>query len=193
MAHDSLVRFSDAIISDAEEKQRKYIERAQKRKEELINAKKTEFKEEYEKKVRYACSKIRGTTGLEVAQRRNELKYSLIKRRNEMFDDVFKEVVKNISEYVKKDEYLKNMSSVFEKATEKFNCGKTQCCAREEDIEFLKSLSEGKNIEFFANDEIIGGFTLKNNEMKIFVDFTLNEKIKEQKELFFINSGLVIE
>ena len=51
MAQDSLIRFSNAIISDAEKKRSDYMQKLKKDNEELIKNKEIEYKAEYEKHI----------------------------------------------------------------------------------------------------------------------------------------------
>lgn len=193
MAQDTLVKFSNAIITDAEEKRREYIKKLEKDQKELIETKKEEFKEECEKQLHAERARLSASRGLEVSQRRNELKRDLIKKRSEMFDGVFAEITENIKAYADTEEYREKFAKLFAEAAAELLPGKLECSSRAKDAELFKAVKTDAEIEFVTDDKIIGGFTLKNTERHLFLDGTLNAKIEDQKEEFFVKSGLVIE
>lgn len=194
MAQDSLIRFSNAIISDAEKKRSNYMQKLKKDNEELIKNKEIEYKAEYEKRIADECAKADNEYGLAISKKRNELKRGLIMRRSEMFDEVFDEVTANISAYAETDEYRKNLVSEFEAAVDGLGEGALECAARECDISALKASAKAANVTFAEPEgAILGGFTLRNRAANLFADCTLDAKIAEQKEQFVIKSGLTIE
>ena len=194
MAQDSLIRFSNAIISDAEKKRSNYMQKLKKDNEELIKNKEIEYKAEYEKRIADECAKADNEYGLAISKKRNELKRGLIMRRSEMFDEVFDEVTVNISAYAETDEYRKNLVSEFETAVDGIGKGALECTARECDISTLKASAKAANVTFAEPEgAILGGFTLRNRAANLFTDCTLDAKIAEQKEQFVIKSGLTIE
>lgn len=194
MAQDSLIRFSNAIISDAEKKRSDYMQKLKKDNEELIKNKEIEYKAEYEKRIADECAKADNEYGLAISKKRNELKRGLIMRRSEMFDEVFDEVTANISAYAETDEYRKNLVSEFEAAVDGLGEGALECAARECDISALKASAKAANVTFAEPEgAILGGFTLRNRAANLFADCTLDAKIAEQKEQFVIKSGLTIE
>lgn len=191
MAQDSLVRFSDAIITDAEEKRRDYIEKLRKNKKEVLKTKKEQMTREYHGYIQGECEKYSAEAGLEASRHCNELQRELILERNRMFDEIFSEVTENIKKYTESAEYIERTKSMLREAVKGFSHGRTVCIARECDAQELKSAADVE-IEI-ADSGLLGGFSLRNDEMKLFLDCTLNTKINKQKELFFIESGLVIE
>lgn len=194
MAQDTLVKFSNAIMTDAEDKRREYIKKLEKENKELLKAKKEEYRAEYEKYVQSECARLSSSNGLEVAQRRNELKRELILQRKSMFDKIFAEVAANIAAYADTDEYREKTGKMFCKAAEGLLPGKIVCRARSCDIELLKNTGTGADVKFESADgKMLGGFTLENDERHLFLDCTLDAEIEKQKELFFVKSGLVIE
>ena len=194
MAQDSLIRFSNAIISDAEKKRSNYMQKLKKDNEELIKNKEIEYKAEYEKHIADECAKADNEYGLAISKKRNELKRGLIMRRSEMFDEVFAAVTANISAYAETDEYRKNIVSEFETAVDGIGKGALECAARECDISTLKASAKAANVTFAEPEgAILGGFTLRNRAANLFTDCTLDAKIAEQKEQFVIKSGLTIE
>ncbi len=192
MSQDSLVRFSDAIITDAEEKRRDYIEKLRENKKAALDAKKAELKREYDEYVRGECTKHNAEAGLEASRHRNGLRRELILKRNAMFDEIFSEVTENIVKYAESAEYIEKTKKMLKEAMKGFPRGKTVCVARECDIPKLREAAADAEFES-ADSGFLGGFSLRNDEMKLFLDCTLNTRIEKQKKLFVGNSGLIIE
>lgn len=194
MSQESLIRFSNAIISDAEGKRSEYLRKLKSENDELIKSKESEYRAFYEKNAERECAKADSMCGLTVSERRTELKRSLIKRRSEMADEIFKEAAKSLSEYAETEEYREKLRAEFNEAAEALGAGTLECTAREEDIGVLKSLPKASETVFKASEEkFIGGFMLKNITSRTVTDYTLDGKLREQRAQFAINSGLTIE
>ncbi len=194
MSQDSLIRFSNAIISDAEGKRSDYLRKLKSENDELIKSKEIEYRAFYEKNAGRECTKADSLCGLTVSERRTALKRSLIRRRIEMADEIFREAAARLAEYAETEEYKKKLAAEFKEAASALGKGTLECTAREADIGVLKELSEASETVFNATEEnFIGGFILKNTTARTVTDYTLAGKLEEQKAQFAINSGLTIE
>lgn len=191
MAMDALSKFSSEVLKDAEAKCNFEIAEIEDEEKQRLNETINKIKAQEEERVRTEKEKLRLKKELSSSLLRTDLKREITKRRGEMFDEIFAEVLKNISDYTKSKEYKESLLKLLSKAVTVLGDTDTVCYARKSDIEFLKG--EFKTLEFKeAEESIIGGFTAENHEKHLLADFTLKSKIEEEKKNFFKNSGLVL-
>lgn len=194
MAGDAIINFSNAVLTDAEEKRRSYIEKLNERNAEQLNERKAALHNKYMSKVTASRQSYSEASARNISKRLNDLRRELILRRREMSDDVFAEVRANIEEYTKTADYRAHIVSELKNAAEFIGNLPMICCANAEDIERLKADTAIEKLDFCASEtKLIGGFTLSCSEKRLFIDCTLDSRIEKQRELFLINSGLVIE
>ncbi len=192
MAQGNLIKFSEAIINDAEEKRRIYIQKLQQENQLALEKKYKELQSSYERDTRRECDKIEEELSAEIAKRRNEIKVELIELRNKMFESVFDEVTKKIKKFTATDEYKSTLKKWFNDALAELGATDMVCSASKQDIELLKNETEG--VSFVeTTKEIFGGFILTSKEKGVLIDCTLKERIEEEKARFVKESGLIIE
>ncbi len=191
MAMDALSKFSSEVLRDAEAKCNFKIAEIEDAEKERLDENIAKIKAAEEERVRTEKEKLRLKKELSSSLLRTDLKREITKRRNEMFNEIFTEISKNILDYAKSEDYKISLSKLLSKAVSVLGDTDTVCYARKSDIEFLKG--EFKTLEFKeAKDSIIGGFTAENPKKHLLADFTLKSKIEEEKKNFFKNSGLVL-
>lgn len=191
MAMDALSKFSSEVLKDAEAKCNFEIAEIEDEEKQRLDENINKIKALEEERVRTENEKLRLKKELSSSLLRTDLKREITKRRGEMFDEIFAEVLKNISDYTKSKEYKESLLKLLSKTVAVLGDTDTVCYARKSDIEFLKG--EFKTLEFKeAEESIIGGFTAENPEKHLLADFTLKSKIEEEKKNFFKNSGLVL-
>lgn len=194
MAENAIINFSNAVLTDAEEKRRVYVENLNQKNKELLIEKKKELSDKYSAQLNAECQRYSEESSLEISRHRNDLKRELILRRREMFNDVFCAVRKNVEDYAKTDEYKERTLRLFKAATKEFADTKFCCKARKCDFELFSSAASGLDMELCeAESGFLGGFAISCEKKRIYLDYTLDTKIEEQKNLFLIKSGLVIE
>ncbi len=191
MAMDSLVKFSTDVIKTAEKSRDEKLESFRNTEKEREQSSGESIKSESESRVRVECEKISLEAERSTAKLKSGLKAEIYKRREEMFDEIFSEVLKNIEEYKKSADYIKNTQNELIAAIAAMGDGKIICRCLKEDEEMLKKAESALVFEE-ADEDIIGGFSLMNKEKNLFLDMTLKSRIEEQKKKFYKKSGLVL-
>lgn len=194
MADNSLTNFANVLYSEAVQ-QKENVEKQLGEERAKILAKK---REELDTKLKFEIKKCRAELkhelGLAVSTREAELSKLLRQNRAEKAENIFKEVAKKLINFTKTPEYETFLKNEFKGAAEEFCEGQTVCSARKCDFSLIEKLCPVKDIEVIeASDDIIGGFTLRNNRLGIFADCTLKSKLDEQRDLFCSASELVID
>lgn len=192
MARDSLVKFSNAILDEAQKQKNRLLEKV--KNENIILIKKQEKCILQQKNIFFTTEveKLKNEKNLKLSLYNYELKVSLIKMRNKLFTDMFDEIEKKIIEYTKTNLYYSNLRADFFKAKNFIQENIFVVSALNKDINFLKSLSD-KEFTIEEVKDIIGGFTVTCPQKRIYLDYTLKTILEEEKKLFILNNGFFID
>jgi vacuolar-type H+-ATPase subunit E/Vma4 len=194
MAQDGLIRFSEAIISEAEEKKRKFVSCMEEENKMLLDKKRKQLYKKYETEIRYKCDKLSQELSAGISKKQNEAKLELFNLRQKMFEETFCTVVDKLNAYVKTDDYKEYLKNFFNNVVDKLWADDIECYALPDDIEFLKDINFLKQVTFIESDKtIIGGFVIKSEIQRALYDCTFKDKLEREKNLFLKSSGLVIE
>lgn len=193
MAADALSKFSAAVLGEAGEKQKELIQKLELEKEQRLAQKEKELERWKKKSISAGTEKLRRDTALSVSRHRADLKKNLFASRDKIAESVFREVEENICAFTVSSEYEDYLRRMLEGAAEIFTQGETVCIARAEDLEKLKLLLKGKQVVLSeTTEDLIGGFVLKNTLSKLYVDCSLSARLREQKQWFYENSGMIV-
>ena len=195
MAIDALTKFSAAVMQSAENNRQKELDRIRKAEDERLKAAAAEIKSnkknDKQSRIYIETEKLKRDKETEVSYFKNGLRQDIIKRRGEMFKEIFDAVLKNVSEYTAGPKYVEDMRKLLKEATAEMQGGSLVCRARLRDIESFKEGNENISFEN-ASDDIIGGFCLENKEKHLYLDMTIKSRIENQKKKFYRESGLVL-
>ncbi|MEG1441898.1 MAG: hypothetical protein RSC29_04485 [Oscillospiraceae bacterium] len=195
MATDALTRFSESLLTEANKTRQTLISDLENDRKKRLSDENTNIMATCKHRVKIAKFKLMAEQRMTISSRQNELNASMIENRTRFFNEIFTEVTKNIREFVKSDKYENYISAEFAKYSKDFSDGTTVCTVMTADLYIIKKLCTLKNVEFKTTDdtEFVGGFTLENQQLKLFADCTFKDKIEEQKKIFYENGGLIIE
>lgn len=194
MAENSLTNFANVLYSEAE-KQKDDVEKQLKdERAEILAKKSAELDTRLKREIENCHAGLKHEIGLAISNREAELAKLLRHNRAEAAEKIFEEATKKLEEFTKTPEYEEYLKAELNDAAKEFIGGTTVCASRECDAALIKKLCPISNIEITtAPDSIIGGFTLRNTSLGIFVDCTLKNRLNEQKELFCGTNELVID
>ena len=192
LAKDSLVKFSNAIINEAEEQKRQLFKKIQEENALLIKNKKAELEKKKNDYIRYEIEKIENEIKLKISFEKHKLKCELIKKRGLLLSSVFDKVKENILNYIKTEEYKQKLEEVYLNSINLFD-DEIIVEAREHDIVYLKSLSSKEIIFKPTDDDILGGIILTIPKQRILMDYSFKTKLEEAINKFALNSGFIID
>lgn len=191
LAKDSLVKFSNAIINEAEEQKRRLFKKITEENALLIKNKKAELENLKNDYVREEIEKIENTIKLKISSKNHELKCELIKKRHLLLSSVFDKVKENILDYTKTEEYKQKLEKVYLNSINLFDDMIVE--AKEYDIEYLKSLSSKEIVFKPTDDDILGGIILTIPKQRILIDYSFKTKLEEAVNNFVLTSGFIID
>lgn len=193
MNNDSLTRFANILYAEAAEEKAKVTKRLEDERKSVLAKCDAEQTQKFKAETKIYREAARQQKMLTISKREVELMSELRRTRTAAADEVFEGVLGQIREFALSDGYKDYIRREAEKVAGEFCLGTTVCTGRAEDMQLFKELIPVKNLEFeTASDDIIGGFTLRNQELGIFADCTLITRLEESRELFLEISGLVI-
>jgi len=116
---------------------------------------------------------------------KRELSLELVKRRQELLDELVSEIDKKIKKYLLSKDYENKVMEVINKY--KDNVLTIEINSKDP---IIKKLDE-KLVK--KNDEIIGGVSLLLKNDSVVIDATLNSKMEEARQWFYNNAKLFID
>lgn len=194
MSKDTLIKFSNAVMTEAEEQKNKLLNKIHADNAALLESKKAELKKKKELLVTSEATKMENEVKTLLSSQNVKLKYELLKKREQLISDMFDKIKNILTEYTKSDAYISRLKEDFTETLKDFSKDSIIVSARECDIPYLKPLTEEKDITFEASStDILGGFTLSSVKKRLFIDCTLSSKLDEERENFAQNSGFVLD
>lgn len=131
----------------------------------------------------------------EINKINNQNRRLLMQERQELIDDIFKEVIQKINDYVKTDSYRLLMQKKLKKSLDILNSDDTVITYGKDDELIVKLLSVNgfKDQTAIASSNIhIGGFIASSAKKRIEINETLDVRLEGRKQWFFENSNLFI-
>ncbi|MCD7893840.1 MAG: V-type ATP synthase subunit E [Erysipelotrichaceae bacterium] len=163
--------------------------------EEAYSSMKKEAERDADLKLKQEVEEMSSQAASEISEIHTDRTKKLIKKRDEYVNKVFNEAKEELIEFSKSNEYMPFMKAKIEKVADTFKDTDAILYIKEDDLslkdELLKAL--GYDIEVKASDDIeIGGIMIEDLKNALIVDETLDFALKNQKEWFNKNSGLII-
>lgn len=183
-----LERFKTAVMIEAEGKARDIKEKAENYKEEELSKKEGEHKARIQKAVDDKTSEIEKINLANVSRAKLDAKREVLKKRNEIFDELFGNIVNRLGEFAKTSDYVEYMSKQISKVQA---IGTGVLLVRAEDMEILEKMYIASEIEVKQTEDIkLGGFIFRTENRVI--DKTIDEMLEEEKVRFMENSKLMV-
>lgn len=160
----------------------------------LINGFKQEALQETSVYLEQELSDLRSNVLQSESQAKWKVKKDLFVRRNELVDQLFEEVAKQLKAYSQTKAYDAWCLSKLEELL--LDCGDQNSCVltvKPVDKPMFERICKSRttHIEIQQDENIfIGGFVLTKPTQKLEYDLTLDYKLRIQKEWFFTHSGL---
>ena len=150
--------------------------------------------------IQKEMAEMRNRISREMAQRENEERKKLLKKRQSISEDVFRRVADRLLQFTKTEEYPLLLEKYAREAGQMLISHKAENCSceilvREEDLPFANRLQSalGLTATVRAEDSIqLGGLRVLCPEKKLEADSTLDTLLEEQKGWFEEMSGLSV-
>ena len=186
--------FLKAIDKYASEQQRKIEDEINLYKQKELEKAETEILGEVHSFIQYKIAEMKGSISREISIKEMDCKKKLLRRRQEIVDEVFSNCEKKLAQFTNSDKYQSFIDNSLKKVSKILDRGKTIIYLRKEDFKFkdkIKSNFEECEIKE-RKDILIGGIYALNESLGLVIDDTLDSKLDEQHEWFAENCGLTL-
>ncbi|MDR0986301.1 MAG: V-type proton ATPase subunit E [Ruminococcus sp.] len=186
MADDAkLSRFIDAVNEDIDSKVAVIINGAETERDSILSDAKTQAEEQASKLYETNCKRITQKITRQVSQNEFTAKKEILKHREELTEQLFKEVEDKLKEIRRSKDYIDILSKKL--AMVNIESG-SEIALAPEDMHFsevLKIAVDTDNITFVPDSMIrFGGYSIYNKHNGTIIDKTFDGAIDEQRVLF---------
>ncbi|MCX7903365.1 MAG: hypothetical protein N2486_02530 [Caloramator sp.] len=168
--------FTELVYQKIEKENKEEIERFNESFKNLLEEKKREFEEEFNRKREERIKKANEEAQRIISKARYEQKRMLFRKRDEIFNRFNEDLKVKLEEFTKSNQYkdwlLNSLKKIFENKNYKL-------ILTHKDFELLKPYIGGYKVEF--DDGLIGGFILED-ENRMRIDHSLKALMEDKKE-----------
>lgn len=185
----------DEIEREAANEEKAILDEVKALEDEAYESMKAEAKKDAELKLKQDVEEMTSQASAEISESHIERTKKLINKRDEYVQIVFNEAKEQLLAFSQSDDYLTFMKAKIEKIAGDFDEDSIMHVASKDlslKDELIKTFQKDIQVEA-SEDIVIGGFIIENKKSKLVVDESLDFALKNQKEWFNKNSGLIIK
>lgn len=194
--NEKLNAFTALVLKDAEEKRKKLIDQTENEYSKQMEQKENDFLEDAYEDIQKRIRTIRRKANARVIQSEFNAKKSLIKRREEIIEEIFNSVTNEILKFKSEPTYKSWLTDKIDKAIKEVGVGTKEIFALPEDLPFInetiKTYNDNISASSINDTSFIGGIRIINSDKKIAVDYSLKELISAERERFLKSDEFVI-
>ena len=138
---------------------------------------------------------MKSAIAADMAKKESEGNLLIFKKRQQITKQIFEKAAKKLQEYTKTKAYYEKLVAYAKECAEFFDNATVEICLSKQDMQYandITKLFKGECTVKEVADIIIGGLRVYCPERQIAVDKTLDTKLEEQREWFYINSDLQV-
>lgn len=139
---------------------------------------------------------MRASIAAEIAKKEAAGNLEIFKKRQQITEEVFAKAIAKLQDYAETSEYEKKLTESARECAEFFGNGKVEICLCKRDMKFADRLSDlfkGECTVKEVFDIKVGGLRVYCPERQIAIDRTLDAKLEQQREWFYVNSSLQVK
>lgn len=185
----------DEIEKQAVSEEKAILDEVKALEEEAYASMKEEAKKDADLKLKQEEAEMSSNASAEISESHIERTKKLIAKRDEYVKAIFDEAKERLVAFASTKDYASFMEEKVKKVAHYFDNKNCVMYVSHKDIAMKKQLVKafGKDLQVEESADItIGGFIIENKESSLVVDETLDFALKNQKEWFNKNSGLII-
>lgn len=184
--------FSRTILNEAEAQKEKSIQELERKKISIIKEKELEFLNSAYEDIQSTISKISKENNEYVLKVEMELKKDIIKKREDIIENIFKDVMTKLESFIASPDYLNWLIAEAKKAVAEIGNGTLNITLQDKKyIDILKSEFPDCKINVYPDNEIIGGVIAEVGNL--LSNHSIKESFETQRQNFLRTSGLSIK
>lgn len=196
-SNDQLYKYFEAEIRQNASKQMEALQKQiADNKAREINKVKEDLQESIDRKLKADLKELDTDHSYEVNRITQDNSRKLMKRRQELLEDVFSKTEAKLVEFTKTDAYGALMKAKIDALADRFSGCTTRFGIRKDDSICEKAIKANfhHDLKIETDPAIeIGGFSLLCEKMGIEIDETMDTRLSDQKEWFYENSNLYVK
>lgn len=181
------------ILDEASEKASNIIRAAKKEAQTILDATKFDNKEEEASELKKAQNQGKQILDEITAEGRTRARRELLKKREELIDEIIREAQKRLENYAASDKYEKELVKIAVNACKKLGSNQAVIKANRRDLKILekskglivKELGENEknaNVSFGEPIQTTGGVRVAAQDGRVEIDETFDGKLKREME-----------
>jgi vacuolar-type H+-ATPase subunit E/Vma4 len=186
----------DEIERAAKSEENAILKEVEELEKEAYESMKEEAKRDAELKLKQELEELQSQAASEISESHVERTKKLIEKRDEYVSIVFKEAKDKLIAFTNSDKYKEFMTLKAQKIIDEFKGNDFILYVNQKDLalksDLMKLSSDIKDVKENA-DIMIGGLIGENPKSLLVIDETLDFALKNQKDWFSKNSGLIIK
>jgi vacuolar-type H+-ATPase subunit E/Vma4 len=186
----------DEIERAAKSEENAILKEVEELEKEAYESMKEEAKRDAELKLKQELEELQSQAASEISESHVERTKKLIEKRDEYVSIVFKEAKEKLIAFTNSDKYKEFMTLKAQKIIDEFKGNDFILYVNQKDLalksDLMKLSSDIKDVKENA-DIMIGGLIGENPKSLLVIDETLDFALKNQKDWFSKNSGLIIK
>ncbi len=189
-------KFSYMVMKEADAKKNELISQAEKESIEAVAEKEILFLKKAYSKIHESLVKIEKDHNEEVSKAILASKQALFNRREEILQQVFSNVRKELEAFKSNDEYKSYMIKTILQALEQTGQGEILIYADSDDIPLIEEIrtKSGTIFELFESEEqLVGGCIICNKSKGLRYDYSFINGLDAERTSFLENYGLSID
>ena len=183
---DRIEKLGNSILSDARQKAEEIISKAQQQADELTEQARDQYRRSEENEIALDRQKTHTLYAKEVSKSDFAAHKSVLAHRCELVDSLFGDIRKKLENFVKSDEYNDYMIALAKKANEEQAFSK-DCVINvsREDKQLAKDIADEYGVGVAVDRNIeLGGISVYYPSENIYIDYTLDLALEQQRKAF---------
>ncbi len=195
--NEKLTLFSQIVKEDALSQMNALDKENDEKKAKAVNAFKEDYERERENRIKFENLKIQREYKQVVAKKLRGYRVELIKKRDEIVNDIFDKVVVRLNDYMKTDDYKNFIIDRLGKAEKIMDTKDFELCCNERDMALCEKIVDELKYQYnitlkLDRGILIGGVIIKKKDANLISDETFDFRLNQAKEGFIKESGLTI-
>ena len=181
--------FTKEVVKEAKNQKEVIIKEAKNEVQHVLEEKEIEFLEQAYKNIQKKLRIIEREKNEKVAFEQQKSKKKILLERENLIENTFDLVAERLHEYCESKDYNKYLEKQIKEVLDYLDKSSLEIMKRDENLfkELIDKTKKDTKITI-SDEDIIGGFILKNDKMLI--DLTLKSKLEDKREKFMENTDL---
>ncbi len=188
---DRIEKLGNSILSDAGRKAEEIISKAQQQADELTEQAREQYRRSEESEIALDRQKTHTLYAKELSKSDFAAHKSVLAHRCELVDSLFDDIRKRLESFVKSGEYAEFMNALAKKANDEQAFSK-DCVINvsKDDKQLAKDIADKYGVGVAVDRNIeLGGISVYYPSQNIYIDYTLDLALEQQRNAFVAGHG----